>query len=123
MWNLKYKEVVHRVRMRPVVILIVGDAQGNHKITGMYSKFFDTERVNHSCNCPWWMTDPPKVQCEFVPQTLIDDYCDRSDISNLQKLSHHNISNAFRTIRLGTHHAGLNAIMTSEILHQLFLVS
>ena len=121
MWNLKYKDVVHRVRMRPVVILIVGDAQGNHKITGMYGKFFDTGRVNHSCNCPWWMTDQPNVQCEFVPQTLIDDYCDRSDISNLQKLSHHNISNAFRTIQLGNHHAGLNAIMPSEILHQLFL--
>ena len=33
--------------MFPVIILMVGDAQGNHKLCGMYDSFYGTSRVNH----------------------------------------------------------------------------
>ena len=43
--------------MKPVILLIVDDAQGNHKLAGMYGKFTEVNRINHSCNCPWTETD------------------------------------------------------------------
>ena len=46
-WNLKYKNVWYPTKMLPVIILIVGDAQGNHKLCGMYNSFYGTSRVNH----------------------------------------------------------------------------
>ena len=53
-WNLKHKHNIYPTRMFPIIILIVGDAQCNHKLCGMYNSFHGTSRVNHSCDCPWF---------------------------------------------------------------------
>jgi len=43
------------------------------------------------------------------------------DIKTLNDLSHHRVKNAFREIKTSNRVAGINAMMPSEILHQLFL--
>ena len=121
MWDLEYKKTIHRVRMIPVIILIIGDAKGNHQLAGMYGKFCDVARVNHSCDCPWLDSDNPNVSCQFMKHSHINQMSVEGNEDELQALSHHNISNAFDTVSLGNHIAGLNAIMPAEILHQLFL--
>ena len=120
-WNLKYRDHVHQVRMIPVVLLIVGDAQGNHKFAGMYGKFFETSRVNHSCNCRWLDTDNPNIECTFVKQSTINKLCTDGNDVELGNISQHNISNAFNSVDIASHQAGINAMMPAEILHQLFL--
>ena len=120
-WNLKHRNVIHWVRMIPVVVLIVGDAQGNHKLAGMFGKFFDTARVNHSCSCLWKDTDNPNISCKFINQSYINKLCSDDNNQELHSISQHNIKNAFNNIILAPHVAGLNAMMPSEILHQLFL--
>ena len=70
-WCLRFENKLYHVRMIPVVMLIIGDAQGNHKLAGMYGKFFQKSRVNHSCSCKWVDTDNPKIQCSFVKQSTI----------------------------------------------------
>ena len=107
--------------MIPVVMLIIGDAQGNHKLAGMYGKFFGTSRVNHSCSCRWKDTDNPHIQCTFVKQSTIKTLCEKGLDEELKNISQHNIINAFDSISVGSHEAGINAMMPSEILHQLFL--
>ena len=57
--------------MKPVVLLVVGDAQGNNKLAGMYGKFTEVNQVNHSCNCPWTETDNEKFKCNFIKQSKI----------------------------------------------------
>ena len=120
-WNLNYRNRLHQVRMIPVVVLVVGDAQGNHKLAGMYGKFFGTQRVNHSCSCLWKDTDNPNITCQFIKQSHINSLCNEGKDEELHMLSQHNIKNAFNTIDLAPHVAGINAMMPSEILHQLFL--
>ena len=120
-WNLNYRNRIYQVRMIPVVVLIVGNAQGNHKLAGMYGKFFDTKRVNHSCSCLWKDTDNPNIRCEFIKQSHINNLCSQGKDEELHLLSQHNIKNAFNMITLAPHVAGINAMMPSEILHQLFL--
>ena len=121
LWDFKYKNIIHRLRMKPVLLLVIGDAQGNHKLAGMYNNFSNTFRANHSCDCPLHKTDDPDFSCQFVKQSDIDFLCDTGDLATLNKLSHHRIRNAFRDVKLGRHDAGINAMMPSEILHQLFL--
>ena len=120
-WNLKHKNVVYPTRMFPVIILIVGDAQGNHKLCGMYNSFYGTSRVNHSCDCPWNQTDDENIICNFVPHQYIKALSEKNRDDELNALSQHNIINAFDQIVIGNHPAGLNAIMPAEILHQMFL--
>ena len=57
LWDLDFRNHTFRVNTKPVIILIVGDAQGNHKLTGMYGKSTEVNHENHSCNCPWTETD------------------------------------------------------------------
>ena len=121
LWDLKHKNKTFRVNMKPVVLLVVGDAQGNHKLAGMYGKFTEVNRVNHSCNCPWTETDNEKFKCNFVKQCDIKELCLNNDTNGLNFLSQHNIENAFDSIVTGCHPAGINALMPSEILHQMFL--
>ena len=121
MWNLEYKDVIHEVRMIPVVILIIGDAQGTHKFCGMYGKFFDTGRVNHSCDCRWIDSDNPNIQCNYMKRSYVKHLVSENKVDDLQSISQHNISNAFDNVTLGKHTAGIHALMPSEILHQLFL--
>ena len=120
-WCLRFENKLYHVRMIPVVMLIIGDAQGNHKLAGMYGKFFKTSRVNHSCSCKWVDTDNPKIQCSFVKQSTIRMLCTEGLGDELRSISQHNITNAFDSICVGTHEAGINAMMPAEILHQLFL--
>ena len=120
-WNLNYRNRIFQVRMIPVVVLVVGDAQGNHKLAGMYGKFFDTGRVNHSWSCIWKDTDNPNIRCQFIKQSHINNLCRQGKDEELHLLSQHNIKNAFNIITLAPHVAGINAMMPSEILHQLFL--
>ena len=98
MWNFNYKGNVHRVRMIPVITLSIGDAQGNHKLDGMYGKFFDVERVNHSCNCPWKESDNPKVSCQFMNHSHVNKLSVEGRDEELKNISHHNISNAFEML-------------------------
>ena len=121
LWDLKHKKRTFRVNMKPVVLLVVGDAQGNHKLAGMYGKFTEVNRVNHSCNCPWTETDNEKFKCNFIKQSEIKELCINNDTNGLKLLSQHNIKNAFDTIVTGYHLAGINALMPAEILHQMFL--
>lgn len=120
-WNLKYKNVWYPTKMLPVIILIVGDAQGNHKLCGMYNSFYGTSRVNHSCDCPWNRTDDENVQCDFISHQYVKMLCETNDESELKIISQHNIVNAFDKVLIGNHPAGLNALMPAEILHQMFL--
>ena len=87
----------------------------------MYNNFSNTFRANHSCDYPLHKPDDPEFSCQFVKQSDIDFLCDTGDLATLNKLSHHRIRNAFRDVKLGRHDAGINAMMLSEILHQLFL--
>ena len=121
MWNLRYRGKLHHVRMIPVIALVVGDAQGNHKLTGMYGKFMGVGRVNHSCDCEWKDTDNPNIKCNFVKASYVKRLCLENNLEELKKLSQHQICNAFDSVQLGVHDAGINALMPSEILHQLFL--
>ena len=120
-WDFKYEQKIHKLKMKPVLILVVGDAVGNHKLAGMYNNFSNTYRVNHSCDCPLVHTDDPNYVCQFVNQSDINTLCDLDDIKTLNDLSYHKVQNAFRTIQMANHVAGLHAMMPSEILHQLFL--
>ena len=120
-WDLRYKKKRFRVNMKPVILLVIGDAQGNHKLTGMYGKFTEVNRVNHSCDCPWICTDDETYKCNFVKQSHIRKLCRDGDHVHLNLLSQHNIQNAFETIEIGYHPAGINALMPAEILHQMFL--
>ena len=120
-WKLSFRNKVHEVRMIPVVMLIVGDAQGNHKLAGMYGTFSRTARVNHSCDCSWLHTDDPKITCSFVNQSTINRLCVEGAQDKLKSISQHNIINAFNLLNVAVHPAGINAMMPSEILHQLFL--
>ena len=120
-WDFKYKNTIHHLKMKPVLIVVVGDAVGNHKLAGMYNNFSNTYRANHSCSCPLMHTDDPEYSCRFVNQSDIDILSDMGDISTLNKLSYHRVRNAFRDIDLANHEAGINAMMPSEILHQMFL--
>ena len=120
-WDLMYQNKKHKLKMKPILILVVGDAVGNHKLCGMYNNFHNAYRVNHSCDCPLMRTDDPNYICKFVLQKDIDLLNDVNDIETLNQMSYHNIKNAFRKIMKGNHDAGLNAMLPSEILHQLFL--
>ena len=53
---------------------MVGDARGNHKLTGMYGKFAEVNHVNHSFNCRWNQTDDETFKCTFVKQSQIEQY-------------------------------------------------
>ena len=119
-WNLKYKNAVYRTKMFPVIILIIGDAQGNHKLCGMYNSFYGTSRVNHSCDCPWIRTDDENVECDFMSHQYVKKLCESNKEDDLKEISQHNIINAFDTVVMGSHAAGLNALMPAEILHQMF---
>lgn len=121
LWDLKTGGRSYKVNMKPVLILIIGDALGNHKLAGMFNNFSNTHRVNHSCNCPLEHTDNPNYVCKFINQSDISLLCDLGDVETLGKLSYHGIRNAFWYIDVATHEAGINAMMPSEILHQLFL--
>ena len=120
-WNFQYKNVTYPTRMFPVIILIVGDAQGNHKLCGMYNSFYGTSRVNHSCDCPWISTDDENMECNFISHQYIKMLCETNNEDELKSMSQHNIVNAFDNIVIGNHPAGLNALMPAEILHQMFL--
>jgi len=120
-WDLDFRNHTYRVNMKPVIILIVGDAQGNHKLAGMYGKFTEVNRVNHSCNCPWIETDNENFKCKFMKSSVIKHLCEIGDEPTLNSISQHNIRNAFDIIDIGYHPAGVNALMPSEILHQMFL--
>ena len=121
LWNLRTGGKSYKVNMKPVLILIVGDALGNHKLAGMYNNFSNTHRVNHSCDCPLEHTDNPNYICKFINQSHISLLSDLGDVETLGRLSYHRIRNAFRYVDVATHDAGINAMMPSEILHQLFL--
>ena len=97
LWYLDFRNNTVRVNMKPLIMLIVGDAQGNHKLAGMYGKFTEVNHVNHTCNCPWTETDNETFKSSFMKH---------SDI---------------KIIDIGYHPAGINALMPSEILHQMFL--
>ena len=120
-WELKYKDKIYPVTMKPVIILVVGDCQGNHKLAGMYGSFTNTNRLNHSCNCPKEYTDDPGFQCDFVKQSNIRKLCITKNNHELKKLSQHCIENAFDHVVIGDHEAGINALMPAEILHQFLL--
>ena len=107
--------------MKPVLIVVVGDAVGNHKLAGMFNNFSNTYRANHSCNCPLIHTDDPEYACRFVNQSDVDILSDMGDITTLNRLSYHRVRNAFCDIDLANHEAGVDAMMPSEILHQMFL--
>ena len=107
--------------MFPVIILIIGDAHGNHKLCGMYNSFYGTSRVNHSCDYPWIRTDDENVECDFMSHQYIKNLCESHEEDELKDISQHNIVNAFDTVSTGSHPAGLNALMPAEILHQMFL--
>ena len=120
-WDFGYQNSTFKLRMKPVLILVVGDAMGNHKLAGMYNNFSNTNRFNHSCDCPSVYTDRTDFKCKFVNQSDIDTLYDLEDKVTLNKLSHHPVNNAFRSIQIGNHEAGINAMMPAEILHQLYL--
>ena len=86
--------------MFPVIILIIGDVQGNHKLCGMYNSFYGTSRVNHSCDCLWIRTDDENVECDFMSHQYVKNLCDSNNEDELKEISHHNIVNAFNTIVL-----------------------
>ena len=121
LWDLDFRNRTFRVNMKPIILLIVGDAQGNHKLAGMYGKFTEVNRVNHSCNCPWTQTDNETFKCSFMKHSDIKHLCEKGDEHALNLISQHNIQNAFDIIDIGYHPAGINALMPSEILHQMFL--
>ena len=120
-WEFKYNNKLFPMNMIPVIILIVGDAQGNHKLAGMKVSFSGTFRVNHSCNCRWFDTDNEKIKCQFMKQSYLQKLCEDGNEEELKLLSQHNIKNAFDEVLIGYHDAGVNALMPSEILHQFFL--
>ena len=121
LWELKYKGKIFTVNMKPVIILIVGDTQGNHKLAGMYGSFSNTHRLNHSCNCPRSHTDDPNYKCEFVLQSDLHRLFRENQEEQLNSMSQHMIDNAFNKVVVANHIAGINAMMPSEILHQFFL--
>ena len=121
LWDMRFKGRTFRLNMKPVVILIVGDSQGNHKLSGMYGSFSKGARVNHSCDCPRLKTDDETYECSFMKQSYIRQLCSANNNEELKRISQHNIENAIDNLKIGTHEAGLNALMPSEILHQLFL--
>ena len=51
----------------------------------------------------------------------IKTLCEKGDEQALNLTSHHNIQNAFDIIDIGYHPTGINALMPSKILHQVFL--
>ena len=50
--DLKLQNKIFRVNMKRIILLVVGDAQGNHKPAGMYGKFTEVNWINHTCVCP-----------------------------------------------------------------------
>ena len=80
--------------MKPVILLVIGDAQRNHKLTGMFGKFTEVNQVNHSCNCPWIHTDDETYKCNIVKQSHNRQLCREGDHVHLNLLSQHNIQNA-----------------------------
>ena len=51
----------------------------------------------------------------------VKNLCESNNEDELKEISQHNIVNAFDTVVVGNHPAGLNALMPAEILHQMFL--
>ena len=51
----------------------------------------------------------------------VKNLCDSNNEDELKEISHHNIVNAFNTIVLWSHPAGLNVLIPADILHQIFL--
>ena len=103
--------------MFPVITLVVGDAQGNHKLTGMYGKFVGVNRVNHSCDCEWKNTDNPNIKCDFMRASYVKMLCLENNTEELKNISQHQICNAFDSVQLGVYDASINDLMPSEILH------
>ena len=91
------------MNMIPIIILIVGDAQGNHKLAGMKVSFSGTFRVNHSCNCRWLDTDNEKIKCGFMKQSYVRKLCEDENEEELQLLSQHDIKNTFDEVLVGYH--------------------
>ena len=51
----------------------------------------------------------------------IKHLCEKGDEQALNLIPQQNIQNAFDIIDIGYHHAGINTLIPSEILHQIFL--
>ena len=79
LWDLDFRNHTFQVNMKPIILLIVGDAKGNHKLAGMYGKFTEVNRVNHSCNCPWTETDNETFKCSFMKHSDIKYLCEKVD--------------------------------------------
>ena len=105
-WNNTFQ-----VNMKPVIMRIFGDAQGNHKLAGMYGKFTEINCVNHSCNCSWTETGNETFKCSFMKHANFKHLCEKGDEQALNLISQHNIQNAFDTIDIGYHPAGINVLM------------
>ena len=121
LWDMRFKGRTFKLNMKPVIILIVGDSQGSHKLSGMYGSFSKGSRVNHSCNCPRLKTDDETYECSFMKQSYIRQLCSTNNNEELKRISQHKIKNSTDNLKIGTHEAGLNALIPSEILHELFL--
>ena len=80
--EFKYNNKLFPMNMIPIIILIVGDAQGNHKLAGMKVSFSGTFRVNHSCNCRWLDTDNEKIKCRFMKQSYLQKLCEDENEKN-----------------------------------------
>ena len=73
--------------MKRIILLVVGDAQGNHKPAGMYGKFTEVNWINHTCVCPWVQTDCETSKCTFMEHSNIKIVYEKWDNLALNSIS------------------------------------
>ena len=107
---------IETVRLKPFLILIVGDAVGNDKLADRYISYGKSvKRLCRDCDCPTEHLDDPDYVCSFTKR---NDIIDMSD-NDLKKISYYKISNnAFDNLHFGGDEHGINGNSPPEPLHQ-----
>ena len=120
LWNYKDQmNIIRKVRLRPTLMYIIGDALGNDKLCDRFQSYGKgTKYLCRDCLCPTEELDDVDYKCTFTKRS----YLNTLSLKELFEKSYHKVeNNVFDELHFGYDMYGINGCTPSEILHQFLL--
>ncbi len=120
LWNyLDRTNRVRKLRLRPTLMYIIGDALGNDKLCDRFQSYGKaTKYLCRDCLCPTEKLDDVDYKCTFTKRSYLKTLSPKE----LSEKSYHNVeNNVFDELNFGHDMYGINGCTPSEILHQFLL--
>jgi hypothetical protein len=120
-WDLKQKDELDAVTVyfRLLVLFIIGDTDGQDKLSGRYTSRNGIKKPCRYCDTSYENTDDPEIYFNYNQHSLVNKTIESTTLEQLQSLSVHGIDNAWKDVLFCDSDRGLYGALCADILHCL----